>query len=145
MCSGHNQDSSHITPLLVYISCAGDKSSTERKRQTAYCRSRIAVRPGGVRSHLQEVTEYIKNKEKEQERQLVTSSSKCFGMSPAMLQRWPHICQVLSSYFSQLLWDHSPATLPFSPCLGQTLCSWKSHELQWHREAPELIGSDGKG
>jgi len=39
------------------------------------------------------VTEHIKKKEKERETQLVTSSSKYFGMPPALLQRWPRAQQ----------------------------------------------------
>lgn len=130
MHQGHSQGSPHPSPSLVYIPCAGEGSSTGRNREPT-CSSRIAAWPDGVRSHLQEVTEHIKKKEKERERQLVTSSSKYFGMPPAILQKWPQACPTLCSCFSQLGWDGSPATpTALSPCPGLTLRSWKTHELQ---------------
>lgn len=74
------------------------------EEQGPHCSSRIAVWPDGVRSHPQEVTEHIKKKAEERERQLVTSSSKYFGMPPAILQMWPRARQTLLLPLTAGLW-----------------------------------------
>lgn len=90
---GRSQGSSPLMPALVYTPCAGERSSDERN--SASTAETVTVWLAGVSSHLQEVTKHIKKKRKERERQLVTPSSKYFGMPPAILQRWPRACQTL--------------------------------------------------
>lgn len=110
------EDTATVRP----ISCLHRFMCTGRNRApTAAAES---VWPDGVRLHLQEVTEHIKKKEKERERQLMTSSRKYFGMPPAILQRWPRACQTPCSRLSQRCWDCSPAPLTtLAPCPGLTL------------------------
>lgn len=91
-----------------------------------YCKKRVTVWLAGVSSHLQEVTKHIKKDRKDRERQLVTPPASILEcLQPSF--RGGHMHVRHCSWFSQLLWDCSPATSTIcAPCPELTLGSWKT-------------------
>lgn len=96
------------------------------EERTTSCCCRNAIWLGRVRSYLQKETGCIKKNEKERDRQVVTSYSKCFRKPPAIPQTWPRAHQALRSPLSAALWLLSSSTNTTSPRPGLTLWSWRT-------------------